>query len=142
MNYAKLIFIFGIFIASITFAKGAEGKKLSRKPNQVENKTMRLKVVYGEKTTVFLVSKSKNGGYVHFSNNLGTQDGKPINSADFDFLSSKVASFQEPTNLKEFCSRNYIELKSDGRELLGCLGAPNKLAEGMQELTNLLSALF
>lgn len=144
MNYAKLIVLTSLLISSFCFAKTSSSatKKQNRKPNQVESSTIIFKVVYGEKTTIFNVSKGKNGGRVEFSNNLGARDTKEISVADYEYLKSKVLGLSGTNNQKEFCMRNFIEVKTDSREFLGCLGAPNKLAVEIQETANLISVLF
>jgi|GEM_PF-3885432 hypothetical protein len=142
MNILKFLILFSLIITNFAFAKNNVTKKTSRKPNQLENTAIQFKVVYGEKTTLFVVSKSKNGGVVEFSNNLGAKETKTISFADYDYLKSKVSSLSGPTNQKEFCMRNFIEVKTESREFLGCLGALNKLAVDIQETTNLISILF
>lgn len=142
MNSLKVILLTSLIATNFAFAKSSAVKKTNRRPNQVESSTIRFRVVYGEKTTFFIVSKTKNGGRVEFSNNLGARETKELSIADYDYLKSKVSSLSGTTNQKEFCMRNFIEVKTDTRELLGCLGAPNKLAENIQETTNLISILF
>ncbi len=141
MNNLKIILLTSLIATNFAFAKTSEVKKTTRKPNQVEGSTIRFRVVYGEKTTFFVVSKTKNGGRVEFSNNLGARETKELSIVDYDYLKSKVSNLSG-TNQKEFCMRNFIEVKTDSREILGCLGAPNKLAEDIQETTNLISILF
>lgn len=142
MSISKLILLASLMATNLTFAKIQVANKTMRKPSQVESPIIRFRVVYGEKTTLFNVSKEKNGGRVEFSNNLGARETKEISIADYDYLKSKVSNLSGPTNQKEFCSRNFIEVKVDSRELLGCLGATNKLAEDIQETTSLISILF
>lgn len=142
MNILKLIFLFSLIATNFAFAKSQVIKKTTRKPNQVESTTIQFKVVYGEKTTLFVVSKNKGGGLVEFSNNLGAKESKTISFADYDYLKSKISNLSGPTNRKEFCMRSFIEVKTENRELLGCLGASNKLAVDIQETTNLISVLF
>lgn len=142
MSISKLILLASLMATNLAFAKIQVVNKTMRKPSQVESPIIRFRVVYGEKTTLFNVSKGKNGGRVEFSNNLGARETKEISTADYDYLKSKVSNLSGPTNQKEFCSRNFIEVKVDSRELLGCLGAPNKHAEAIQEIINLISILF
>lgn len=139
---AKFLIIISMLITSQSFAKSAANKKDNRKPNQVEASRINFKIVYGEKTTYFIVVKTKRGGRVAFSNNLGARDTKDISTDDYEFLRSKVSGFDGPTNKKEFCHRNYIEISEGARQVLGCIGAPNRLATEIQEVANLLSALF
>lgn len=143
MRHLLLLLIIPLLMPGLASAKVASKKKAGRKPSQVEaSAPIGFKVVYGEKTTLFLISKSRAGGRVEFSNNLGARSSKDISSDDYDYLNSKVQKLSGPTNRKEFCLRNYVELTADGKRLLGCLGAPNKLAKDMQETVNLLSVLF
>lgn len=139
---AKSLIIFSLVVTSQSFAKSVATKKNNRNPKQVEASAINFKVVYGEKITYFDVVKAKNGGRVKFSNNLGAKDAKDISANDCEFLRSKVSGLTEPSNKKEFCTRNYIEITDGARQILGCLGAPNKLATEIQETANLLSALF
>lgn len=138
----KLILLASLTATNFAFAKPPTVKKTSRKPNQVESSNIRFRIIYGEKTTFFVISKTKNGGLVEFSNNLGARDRKEISLADYRYLKTRVSNLSGTTNQKEFCMRNFIEVQNDNRKLLGCLGAPNKLAEDIQETVNLISILF
>jgi hypothetical protein len=142
MKNLKLIFLTFLFTSSFAFAKDPGSKKISRKPSQTEASAMNFTIVYGDKTTVFKVSKDKKGGRIDFSNNLGSQKTKIIPAADLEFLKSKVSNLTGPTNKKEFCTRRYIEVKTDSHQFVGCLGASNKLAQDIQEITNLITILF
>lgn len=139
---AKFLVIISMVITSQSLAKSVASKKNDRKPNQIEASAINFKIVYGEKTTYFVVVKTRSGGRVDFSNNLGAKDSKNISTNDYEFLSSKISGFTEPFNKKEFCSRNYIEISEGARKIVGCLGAPNKLAIEIQATANLLSTLF
>ncbi len=143
MSYLKkLMFLSLLISAHFVFASPSTADRSSRKPNQVEGSTIHFKIVYGEKTTFFIVSKIKSGGKVEFSNNLGSRETKEISAVDYDYLKSKVSNLSGTNNQKRFCLRNFIEVKTDARELVGCLGAPNRLAKDILGVTNLISTIF
>ncbi len=143
MKILKLALVAALLVSQTAFGKELPKKKYVRKPNQAESfSPVQFKIVYGDKTTFFMISKSKTGGRVAFSNNLGARDNKEISAADYEFLKERVASFDEPSNLKAYCSRNYIEMTVGNLKTLGCLGSPNGLAKRLQETTNLISLLF
>ncbi len=139
---ARFIVIFAVAMTGQSFAKDLVTKRNPRKPNQVEALAIHFEVVYGEKTTYFQVVKTKNGGRVDFSNNLGAKDSKDISAGDYEFLKTKVARLTGLSNKKEFCNRKYVEVTDGTRQVLGCLGAPNKLAVEIQKIVNLISLLF
>lgn len=142
MKKANLLFVILFLMANIVFAKTSVAKGAGRKPSQSEPTPITFKITYGERITLFSVSKIKTGGLVELSSNTGTRSKKEISAADYQFLKSKVSNLSGTSNSKEFCVRNYIELKAEGRELVGCLGAKNKIAQDMQETVNLLGVLF
>ncbi|MBK7844219.1 MAG: hypothetical protein IPJ71_11070 [Bdellovibrionales bacterium] len=142
MSDLKLMFLYLLIPVHIAFANPSTVERTNRKPNQIERSTIRIRVVYGERTTFFVVYKVKNGGKVEFSNNLGARETKEISAGDHDYLKLKVSSLSGTNNEKRFCLRNFIEVKTDARELVGCIGATNKLAKGIQHVTNLISTIF
>lgn len=115
--------------------------KVTRKPNQTEAPTIVIKSVYGDRTTQFFVYQSKDGNRVDFSNNVGGKGSRVISSDDFNFLQKKIAKISG-SNDKVFCSRSNITIKMGPQEVVGCMGASNKVAREVQETTNLLSMLF
>ena len=117
-------------------------RRAGRRPTQAETAPTRFRVVYGEKTTSFVLSKVSTGGRVEFANTEGARATKTISAADYEYLKSKVAALKGPTNRSEYCPRSFVTVTTAERELLGCLGAPNALAKDLQETTNLLSLLF
>ena len=103
---------------------------------------MEYKVVYGDKVTSFVISKTKTGGAIEYSNNLGLKSSTKISTTDFDYLKDKVNKAKGPTNKLEFCRRSYIEVTTDKRKLMGCIGGQNTVARNLQSTVNLLSILF
>jgi hypothetical protein len=142
MSISKFVFLILLMATNFSFGKSKVIKKTVREPNQSEMTTAHFRVVYGDKTTIFDVSKSKNGGQVNFSNNFGAHETKKISMSDYKYLISKISSLSGVNNKKEFCMRNFIEIKTETREILGCLGAQNKFATDIQEIANLMSILF
>jgi len=140
MKLFRSILLSSIFLIQLADAKSLENKNVN--DQGVKNNSIQFKVVFGEKETVFKVSPSKLGGAVDYSNNFGARNSRKISLADYVFFKSKVDHLSGPTNKKEFCNRDYIELSFPKRELIGCLRAENKLASEMREMTNLLSLLF
>lgn len=120
----------------------SEAKNIVRKPSQAENLPIQIKVIYGEKITLFSIAKTKSNGRVEFSNNSGAKDSKDISLKDYDFLKNKISKISGTSNDKSFCIRNYITINLNNRELVGCIGAPNNFAREIQETTNLVSVLF
>ena len=101
-----------------------------------------FKVVYGDRTTLFVLRPNKLGATVDYSNDRGRISSKQVTAKEFQFLKTKVSELGGPTNLRSDCHRSYVELKTNRRTLLGCIGSRNKLTEDLQKLTNLLSIIF
>lgn len=138
----SLVLIFLVLVATAASAKKASAPKPARKVAQTDPSLLFFRVVYGEKTTDFVVRKAKAGATIEFRNSDGAATSRPLSETDYKFLKSKVAGLTGPSNSKEFCTRNYIEILSEKRNLVGCLGAGNKLARDMQATVNLLTVLF
>lgn len=117
-------------------------KKPDRAPNQIESSSIKFTIVYGEKTTNFILTNNPSGKLIEHSNSFGAHSTKKISDADFDYIKSKLESIAGPTNKKDFCPRNYVEITNGSFELTGCLGALNKVSGQIQELVNLISLLF
>lgn len=126
----------------IFFSSLSSAKTIQRKPNQAEHQPISIRVLYGEKVTLFSITKTKSGGQVDFSNNSGAKQVRAISMKDFNFLSEKVAKISGISNDKAFCIRNFISIETEGKKLIGCIGASNEFARGVQETTNLVSILF
>ena len=126
-----------MFLSMVVFCFLASAKTtVAHKPALI------FKIVYGEKVTVFEIDNSKAKPKIAFSNSLGNRASREISLDDYDFLKSKVSNLQGETNRKDFCTRSYIEVKAGSRELLGCLGSPNKMAKELLDIVNLISLLF
>jgi hypothetical protein len=139
----KLLTI-GIFLGAACFAVTglSATKNIDRKPNQAQAATFQLKVVYGDKTTFFKLSRGNGDATASFSTNVGTHSSKTISLANYDYLKLKVDGLSGVSNEKNFCARKYIDLRTDSKEFVGCLGASNKLARDIQEIANLAALLF
>ncbi len=145
MNYRN-----GLSMALITLIlfgviplAAAQSPKVKTRSTQNQNQNVQLKVLYGEKETLFVVIREPKGGAsVSFKNNYGQSGLRKISKTNFDYVKREIASLPGPTNEKEFCTNRYIEVQMNNRTMLGCLGAPNAVAKKMQNLANLLSLLF
>jgi hypothetical protein len=56
-----------------------QARKVVHKPNKAEIQPIKIKVIYGEKITLFSINKVNNRGQVEFSNNFGVKDSKDRN---------------------------------------------------------------
>ncbi len=131
----SLIQILLLSVVMISFMSPSHAKKTEHQP-------ITIKVFYGEKISLFSIEKTKLGGQVHFSSNASAKQVRPISGKDFEFLRNKIAEIPGTSNDKNFCTRNFISIIAEGKELIGCIGAPNEFARGVQETTNLVSILF
>lgn len=133
-------------IASISFAKGsltqASKKKAGRVPTQSAPAPIQFKIVAGEKTSVFLVTPSKEAVKVQYQASDRPVQSRDITQKDFAFLNESITSLKGVSNKLEFCPRSYIEVITANRTLVGCLGAKNQMADEIQKLTSTLSILF
>ena len=141
-----LVFGWGLNTKAATPKRDSSARKTVaniRSPNQVvEPGMISINVVFGEKTTSFIILKSKTGAVVGFSNNAGETRSTEVSKDDYAFITDKINKISGTTNQKSFCNRNYIEVETDARNLVGCLGSTNKVAEELQRVTNLLTLLF
>lgn len=131
----------GLLPFSALAKKPVVNKHPARKPQAVSG-TLFFKTVYGERASLFRVTKMPRGGRVDFVNSQGSRGTKDISAADYEFLKSRVSAMKGPANQKRYCMRNYMEVKSDSKAVVGCLGANNKLSISMQQTVNILSMLF
>lgn len=133
-------------IASVCFAKSPAASKATKKsgrvPTQAAPAPIQFRIVAGEKTSVFLVTPSKEGVKVQFQSGERPSQSREISQKDFTFLSESITSLKGVSNKLEFCPRSYIEVIGANRSLLGCLGAKNEMADEIQRLTSTLSLLF
>lgn len=120
----------------------SEAKKVQRKPTQTEARPIQIKVIYGDRISLFSIAKTGSKGQVEFSNNAGAKSAREISVKDYNYLRDKILKISGSPNEKSFCYRNSITITIDQKELLGCIGAPNKFARDVQEITNLVSILF
>ena len=142
MRILKLVLSCLIIVGGGFATAGSSSKKTARKPNQIESSQISFKVTYGEKATAFVLSQQKKGPQIELTNSQGRHDIREITQKDADYIRSQVLALSGPSNQIEFCTRNYIEVKVEARDLIGCLGSPNKLAQGLKDITNLISLLF
>lgn len=137
----KIFILFGLSLL-IFLPQSLQAKKVAHKLNKSESEPIKIKVIYGEKITLFSINKNNNSGHVEFSNNFGAKDSKDISLKDLEFLKNKLLKISGISNDRNFCTRNYITITFNGQDLVGCIGAPNSFAREVQEITNLLSILF
>ncbi len=124
-----------LLIVMILFISPSHAKKIDHQP-------ITIKVLYGEKISLFKIVKTKIGGQVDLSSNSSAKQVRTISGKDFEFLRNKIAKLPGTSNDKNFCTRSFISIVAEGKELIGCIGAPNEFARGVQETTNLVSILF
>ena len=135
-----LISLFVVLVLSLaTMAAKKKSKKIEK---LITVPTLQFGIVYGDKITAFNVFPAQGGGRVEYSNSHGAKGTEKLSATDYEFLKSKVAALKGPSNKQEFCPTTYMVVKGEGVHLLGCLGAPNKLAQDLQSTVNLLSLLF
>lgn len=127
-----------VLIPQLAFSKNQK----TRKPSQSKEQSIFIKSVYGEKISLFSITPSNETAVVEFSNNSGTKSSRTISAKDFDFIKGKVSKISGASNDKAFCLRNYTAITTGNREIIGCMGAPNRVAKDIQETVNLLSILF
>lgn len=138
INGLIVIGIMLVFTPQLAFSKNQK----TRKPSQTKEQNIFVKSVYGEKISLFSITSSNETALVEFSNNSGTKISRTISAKDFDFLKGKVSKISGTSNDRAFCFRNYTAITMGNREIIGCMGAPNRLAKDIQETVNLLSILF
>ncbi len=137
------IFLSLFFVATQVIAiTPAHRMPATRKPSQASSQQIRIKVVYGEKTTTFVITHSASGGRVDFANNLGAHSLREISTDDYEFLKSKVEGFGNLSNDKQFCSRAYVEVSTDTLKTIGCAESKTKIADDVRSVVNLLSLMF
>lgn len=135
-------FILTVLILALVPQLAFSKKSSSRKPSQAKEQSIFIKSIYGERISLFSVTPSNGTALVEFSNNSGAKSSRTISAKDFDFLKGKVSKISGASNDKAFCLRNYTAITTGSREIIGCMGAPNRVAKDIQETVNLLSVLF
>ena len=138
----KIIFILLIFITvGIAPNKKNKAKQVERKPNQ-EAPSIKIKTVFGDKTTIFSIIKTSAGARIDFYNNQSVHDSKDISSGNYEYLMERISPLSAPTSTHANCQRSYIELTNDVRKVTGCIGSTNKTTKELQDITNLVAILF
>lgn len=140
-EFMTFIRCFVIFILTINFVIAKETSS-SQKPSQTEDSTIRFEVVYGDKITLFVLSKSTKGSRVDFSNNFGDNSSREVSVENYEFLKSKVNDLPESTQEKRNCIRSYIKIDTNDRTLFGCLESPDKFSKKAREILSLLRFLI
>lgn len=102
---------------------------------------MKFTVVYGDKTSVFEIQKTKAGAVLNFNNNNGKKVKRDLSQDDFKFLTESTQKYKGE-NEKRFCERSYVRFESGKKKHLGCLGSPTPIARSLQKTTNLLTLLL
>lgn len=102
---------------------------------------MKFTVVYGEKTSVFEIHKTKSGAELNFNNSDGKKIKRELSQDDFKFLIESAQKYKGE-NEKRFCERSYVRFESTKKSYFACLGSPTPIAKSLQKTTNLLSLLL
>jgi hypothetical protein len=131
----KFFIFFSLWVFSINL--GA-----TPKPTKMDPGTLRLKIVYGQKISLFVISRKGTGGQIQYVNSTGSRGQRDITAMNYDFLKTKLIETGGPANNRDYCKRNYIELTSVAHSSIGCMGSPTKTARTLQETANLLSTMF
>jgi hypothetical protein len=100
-----------------------------------------ITVRYGDKENAFKISKQEEHYQVE-KTSRGNSQIRSLDAKDYQYLKVRFEKIKAANNLKSFCPRNFIEARFENKKLLGCLGAPNKTAQEIQHITNLLSLRF
>ena len=136
------IIVCGAFLLSATPpALAKTSQDIKRKPNQ-EAPQFQFKIIFGEKTSFFSISKTGSGAHIDFQNNQNTHSSKEISARDYDYISKRVSTLAANRNKTENCSRSYIEFTDSMKKVTGCIGSFNKTTHELQEITNLIAVLF
>lgn len=122
-------------------AKKTAPAKAKRSVSQVIP-PLSIKVVFGDKTTNFEITKSLSAAQVVLTDNYGAHQTKEISQRDHQFIYAQMQAIRGPTNQKIYCQRNYIEFRYNQKSMLGCLHSANKVSTQMRELANLLALMF
>ena len=140
-SFYKILILGGLWILMMA-PQTSQAKKAAPSAKAAVIQPIKIKVIYGEKITLFSISKIKDKGKVEFSNNAGAKGAKEISLKDYEFLKNKIAKAPGTSNDTSFCLRNYIAVTLNNREMIGCIGSSNSFARELQETTNLVSILF
>lgn len=103
---------------------------------------IKVKVVFGEKTSEFKLSKTSAGGNLDFSDNNGVKKSRKLSSKELIDLASQVSNLRGISNQLEFCNRTFIKLSHGKKDVYGCLGAQNQMATDLERFSNLLSLII
>lgn len=131
-QFLFLIIFLGAF--HVTAAQKAKTKPVSEDP-------LVLSVYYGDKITAYQIVKTESGGKIVYTSSNGKQLEKPVTKKNYDYFLSEFNRIQDG-NKKEFCPRNYIEMKQGAKTHLGCIGSATSAAKKLTFLSSAITLLL
>lgn len=108
----------------------------------VDPSLIRVKVVDGERVSAFVISKSADRAQVSLATSGGTKASREISLQEYDFLKEKTQKLAGRSSDKASCRQRYVQVILTKRQHLACIGGKSKLAQGLQEIANILTVQF
>ena len=131
---ATLVFFMNCFSFQVLAVKSPADADLTKK--------MSVEVQYGDLLTRFEIQNATNKVELSMKNNRGFSKRKSLSNSDWSFLKSELSRLPAESNDPKFCPNKFVQAQFSQTSKFGCLGSDNKMARGLQNLANLLSAQF
>lgn len=143
MNSTRKKFARGLLVGSVATIALLVGTHADAKnPPAAAPSLIRVKVVDGERVSAFVISKSAERAQVSLATSGGTKASREISVQEYDFLKEKTQKLAGRSSAKASCRQRYVQVILAKRQHLACIDGKSKLAQGLQEIANLLTVLF
>jgi hypothetical protein len=131
-------------LIAITFS-GALGfaEEVKRNPTQAQGAVISVKIVYGEKTNVFQISKTNSGGKAEVTDSSGYRNSRPLTQGSYDDIYKRIESVGKKSVDIGDCYRIYMSIQYENGTLVNvCMRGKDAASKNARDLSTALGLLF
>lgn len=103
---------------------------------QANNENIQIKIQFADTTSEYRVSPKK----ISYSDSQGGAKENTLSEADYKFLISEFKAMKSPSNDRQFCPRNYMQIEIGKENKIACVEGKTKLSAQMASFLKLLKA--